>query len=184
MSTEPQATSGSPLRDELQHLRSQWVLLLILGIGLVLTGTMAIISSFVATLATVTFVGTLLVIGAIMQVVNAVTCRNWRGFFVYLLGGVLYGVVGLIMMNHPLAAAAGLTLMIAASFMVGGILRIVVAASERFHGWPWVMINGFISVFLGVFIWRHLPETAFWLIGTFVGIDLIFGGASWIMLAF
>ena len=55
---------------------------------------------------------------------------------------------------------------------------------EHFHGWPWVLLNGFISVFLGIYIWRHLPETAMWLIGTFVGIDLIFCGASWIFLAF
>lgn len=184
MSTDPHAPPGTSARDELRSLRSQWLLLLILGIGMVLTGVFAITSSFVATLATVTFAGTLLVIGAIMQVVNAVTCRNWRGFFVYLLGGVLYGVVGLMMMNHPVAAAAGLTLMIAASLLIGGILRIVIAAAERFGGWPWVLINGFISVALGVFIWRHLPETATWLIGTFVGIDLLFGGASWILLAF
>jgi uncharacterized membrane protein HdeD (DUF308 family) len=184
MSTAPPPASESPLRDELQHLRSHWLLLLILGIGLVLIGTVAIISSFIATLATVTFLGILLFFGAIMQVVNAVTCRNWRGFVVYLLGGILYGVVGLIMMNHPLAAAAGLTLMLAASFMIGGIIRIVTAAVEHFHGWPWVMLNGFITLFLGIYIWRHFPADAFWLIGLFVGVDLIFCGWSWIFLAF
>jgi len=44
------------------------------------------------------------------------------------------------------------------------------------------MINGFITLFLGIFIWRHFPETAFWVIGLFIGIDLIFSGISWIML--
>jgi uncharacterized membrane protein HdeD (DUF308 family) len=181
MSTTPE--SASPAREELLHLRDHWLLLLVLGIGLVLVGTMAIVSSFIATLATVTFFGTLLFVGAVIQLVNAVACRNLRGFFVYLLGGVLYGVLGLIMMNHPLAAAAGLTLMLAAAFMTGGAIRIISAASHRFHGWAWVMLSGFISLFLGVYIWRHFPESAFWVIGLFVGIEFIFAGWSWIFLA-
>ena len=88
------------------------------------------------------------------------------------------------MMVHPVEAAIGLTLLLAAAFMVGGILRIVVAAIEHFHGWPWVMLNGFIGLFLGLYIWRHLPNDALWVIGMFVGIDLIFAGWSWIFLAF
>jgi len=183
MSTGPNPTPDNPLCQELHPLREHWLLLLILGIGLALVGTFAIISSFVATLATVTFFGTLLLVGGILGLVNAVTCRNWRGFLVYLLAGILYSVVGLIMMNHPIAAAAGLTLMLAATFMAGGIIRIVVAAVEHFHGWAWVMVNGFISLFLGIFIWRHFPGDAFWVIGLFVGIDMIFSGWSWIFLA-
>jgi uncharacterized membrane protein HdeD (DUF308 family) len=183
MSTAPPPPSDNALRDELQHLRQHWLLLLILGISLTLVGTMAIVSSFIATLATVTFFGTLLIVGSIFQIVNAVTCRSLRGFIVYLLTGILYAVVGLIMMNHPLYMAAGLTLMIAAGFMIGGIIRIVVAAVEHFHSWPWVMLNGFISLFLGIYIWRHFPESAFWVIGIFVGVEMIFCGWSWIFLA-
>jgi uncharacterized membrane protein HdeD (DUF308 family) len=184
MSTAPPLTPEEhPIRTQLHHLRDHWLLLLVLGVALVIVGMLAITSAFIATLATVTVFGTLLFIGAIFQLVNALTCRNWRGFFVFLVTGILYGVVGIIMMNHPLEAAAGLTLMIAAAFIVGGIMRIVIAAMERFHGWGWVMLNGFINLFLGIYIWRHFPEAAFWVIGLFVGIDLIFAGWSWIFLA-
>lgn len=184
MSTDPASPFAEhPLRQELQHLREHWLLMLVLGIGLLLIGTFAIISSFIATLATVAFFGTLLLIGGVMQLVNAVTGRSWRGFFIHLVIGVLYTVLGLLMMNHPIAAAAGLTLMLAAGFIAGGIIRIVFAAMERFHGWVWVMVNGFISLFLGVYIWRHFPESALWVIGLFVGIDLLFAGWSWVFLA-
>ena len=176
-------TVDNALRQELHHLRDSWLLLLILGICLVLVGMAAMICSFIATLATAIFFGSLLFVGGIIQLVNAVTCRNWRGFFVYLIAGILFAVVGLIMMNHPLAAAAGLTLLLAASFMVEGTIRIVGAAVEHFHGWPWVMINGFVSLLLGIYIWRRFPEDAFWIVGLFVGIDLIFSGLSWTMLA-
>lgn len=174
----------SPWREELQHLRDAWLLLLILGISLVIVGILAMISSFVATLATVTVFGTLVFIGGVLQLVNAIACRNWRGFFLYLFAGILYAVIGLIMMGHPLEAAAGLTLMMAAAFMVGGAVRIVAAASERFYGWPLVLVDGFINLLLGVFLWRHFPEDAFWAIGIFVGVNLIFSGCSWIVLAF
>jgi uncharacterized membrane protein HdeD (DUF308 family) len=184
MSTEPRPPfDRSPLREELHHLREHWLLLFFLGVGITLVGAMAIVFAFITTLATVTIFGSLLFVGGVIQLVNAVTCRNWRGFVVYLLAAILAAIVGLIMMNHPLAAAAGLTLMLAAAFMIGGTMRIVVAAVERFHGWPWVMANGFISLFLGIYIWRHFPEAAFWVIGLFVGADLLFAGLSWIMLA-
>jgi uncharacterized membrane protein HdeD (DUF308 family) len=179
----PEPAYVNPVREELLHLREHWLLLFILGIGLVVVGFVAIVYSFVATLVAVAFFGTLLFIGAVIQLVNAVACRNLRGFFIYLLGGVLYGVVGLIMMNQPEGAAAALTLMLAAAFMIGGVLRIIGAAIHHFHGWAWVMLNGFISLFLGVYIWRHFPESAFWVIGLFVGIEFIFAGWSWIFLA-
>src|SRR5262245_21724456 len=148
MSTAPQPAPESPLREELQPLREHWLMMLILGVAMALTGTAAIICAFIATLATVTFFGTLLFIGAVVQLVNGLTCRNWRGFVANLLIGILYGVVGVMMMSHPLQAAAGLTLLIAAAFIVGGIFRIVLAAIEHFHGWPWVMLNGFITLLL------------------------------------
>jgi uncharacterized membrane protein HdeD (DUF308 family) len=40
-----------------------------------------------------------------------------------------------------------------------------------------------VTLLLGVFIWRQLPGAAVWVIGTLVGIDMIFIGWSWVMLA-
>jgi uncharacterized membrane protein HdeD (DUF308 family) len=183
------ASPDSPLdpldsvRAGVAHLREHWILLLILGIFLVVVGTFAIGAPLVVTLTTVEFVGTLLLIGGVLQLVGALTIRGGDDFWINLLTGILSAVVGLLMMNHPGAAAAAVTLMLAASFIVGGILRVIVAAMERFYGWPFTMVSGFISLFLGIFIWRHFPESAAWVIGLFVGIDLIFAGWTWIFLA-
>jgi uncharacterized membrane protein HdeD (DUF308 family) len=183
MSTAPPPAPGSPLLEELHHLRDHWLLLFILGIGLEVVGTLSIIFSFLATIWTVTLLGTFLLAGAIIQVVNAVTCRNWRGFTVHLIGGILYGVVGMLMINHPVETAFALTLMVAATFIMVGIIRIIMAATDHFEGWPWVMLNGFISLFLGIYIWRLFPVDSFWLIGLFVGIEMLFAGMTWIFLA-
>ena len=60
---------------------------------------------------------------------------------------------------------------------------IVVAAGEHLHGWPRVMVNGFIGLLPGIHSCRHFPESEFWVIGLFVDIDMIFSGWSWIMAA-
>jgi uncharacterized membrane protein HdeD (DUF308 family) len=181
------STTGTPTRfstpENLQELSRHWLLFLILGCAVIVVGTLAIIFSCITTLATVALFGTFLLVCGVIHLVNAITGFNWRGFFIHLLIGVLYVVVGMIMLNHPLSAAAGLTLMMAAIFMASGILRIVASLLERFQGWPLVLLSGFVSLCLGIFIWRHFPEASLLVIGLFVGIDLVFSGGAWVMLA-
>jgi len=68
-------------------------------------------------------------------------------------------------------------------FMIAGLFRIVTALLMRYPHWGWVLLNGLITFVLGVLIWRQMPGAALWIIGMFVGIDLIFVGWSWVMLA-
>jgi len=155
---------------------------LALGVVLIVVGMMAIGSSFVATLATVMAFGILLLVGGVMQVAGSLVCRQWSGFFLHLLAGIFYVIVGLLMINHPIKAAAGLTLMLAVFLLVGGTFRIAVALIERFQNWGWVLANGIITLLLGIMIWRQLPEASAFVIGLFVGIELVFTGWSWVML--
>ncbi len=161
---------------------SSWPWFLAMGIALVIVGTLAIGASLITTLATVFAFGILLLIGAATQLIGALRARHWSGFFIELLTGVFYLIIGLLMLGHPIGAAAGLTLMIAAFLLVGGTFRIAVALSERFESWPWVALSGGVSIMLGVFIWRQWPVSGLWVIGLFVGIEMIFSGWSWIML--
>jgi uncharacterized membrane protein HdeD (DUF308 family) len=46
-----------------------------------------------------------------------------------------------------------------------------------------MLLNGLVTLLLGISIWRQWPESSLWVIGLFIGIDLIFAGWSWIMLA-
>ena len=108
--------------------------------------------------------------------------RRWRGFFLHLLAGVVYFIAGVFMIENPIAAAVGLTLLVAACLLVGGILRIVLSVAERFDGWRWILLNGLISLLLGVSIWRQWPLSGQWVIGLFVGIEILFSGLSWLML--
>ena len=72
---------------------------------------------------------------------------------------------------------------LAAFFIVAGAFRIVVAVVERFPQWGWVLVNGMITLMAGLIIYDSFPNSALWLIGLLLGIDLLFNGWSWLMLA-
>jgi uncharacterized membrane protein HdeD (DUF308 family) len=182
MSLQPQPDSLNPRYEECLRLHHCWAWFLGLGLALMVVGLLAIGAAFVTTLATVLVFGVLLIVGGVVQVVNASLARSWGGFFLHLLAGVLQLVLGGLMVEHPLRAAEGLTLMLAAAFLVGGVLRVVHALMRQFPGWGWVLANGVIALMLGVAIWRQWPEASAWVIGLFVGIDLVFNGWSWVML--
>jgi uncharacterized membrane protein HdeD (DUF308 family) len=153
-----------------------------MGIALMILGVVAIGFSLIATLATVLVFGLLLLLGGLFQVVTACWGRSWRGFFLHLLAGVLYLVVGVFMIDNPVETALGLTLLVAAGLLVGGIVRTVLSLVERFDGWGWALLNGIVSLILGIAIWRQWPLSGLRFIGLFVGIEMLFSGLSWVML--
>jgi uncharacterized membrane protein HdeD (DUF308 family) len=66
---------------------------------------------------------------------------------------------------------------------VGGLLRVIFSLVVQFPAWPWVLLNGVVDLVLGVLILSGWPESSLWVIGLFVGIDLLFHGWSWMILA-
>jgi uncharacterized membrane protein HdeD (DUF308 family) len=123
-----------------------------------------------------------MVLGGILQGLHAVACKGWGGFFVDLLAGLLSVVVGFLMIANPEATAVALTLLIALFLIFGGIFRIVVALTVRFHNWIWLLLHGAVNLLLGIMIWRQWPLSGMWVIGLFVGIDMIMNGWALVML--
>jgi uncharacterized membrane protein HdeD (DUF308 family) len=171
------------LRVREQQLRKWWGLFLALGIAMMVLGLAAIGMQFVATITTVLVLGILLLAAGVVQIANAILARGWRPFFLHLMAGVLDLIVGGLMIERPLMAAEVLTLILAVSFVAGGSLRIAYVLLERFAGWPWVLVNGIIALLLGLLIWRQWPTSTLWVIGLLVGIELVFSGWTWVMMA-
>src|SRR4051794_2032931 len=110
MAIEPQLDLGDPIAVELRKIGDRWGHLLALGILFIVLGTLAILASFVATLTlTITF-GILIAVGGILQIATSLWSGPWSGRLVHLLLGILYLVAGMVMIKHPIAAAAGITL--------------------------------------------------------------------------
>jgi uncharacterized membrane protein HdeD (DUF308 family) len=164
------------------ELKRSWGWLVGVGIALIVLGVIALGTSVLVTLVSVEVFGWLVLIGGILSAAHAFWRRHWGGFFIELFAGILYVVVGLMIVANPAESALALTLLIALFLMIGGVLRIVTALMIRFHHSVWVLLNGIVSLLLGVMIWRQWPVSGLWVIGLFIGIDLIFYGWSLVML--
>lgn len=169
---------------ERQTLRSHWGLAVSLGILLMLLGVAALSMSVLATVLSMIVFGWLLLIGGIAQGVHAFSHRKANHHFLPdLLFGTLYVVVGIIVIANPVAAQFAVTLLLIAFFLVAGIFRIVAAASISLMRNRWsVLASGIIALCLGILLWMGWPMTALWVIGFFIGIELLVNGWSLVML--
>jgi uncharacterized membrane protein HdeD (DUF308 family) len=173
------------ITQELGLLQKHWRWFLVLGIAMVVLGLVAVSYACIVTVtmaATVLF-GFFLVAGGIVEIIHSFWVGRWSGMLLHLLVGVLYTFVGIMVIDQPAEAAVQLTLLIAIFLMVTGIFRIVFAVAERFAGSGWVLLNGVVTFILGLMIYKQWPDSSLWVIGLFIGIDLIFNGISWIMLS-
>jgi uncharacterized membrane protein HdeD (DUF308 family) len=171
--------------SELQPLRAKSGWIVALGIIYVVAGLVALGSVVLATVATVFVVGIMMVIAGVAEVINAFQIKTWGKFLLWLLLGVLYIVAGFVTFENPLLAAALLTLLLGFSLVASGIMRIVLAFSMKEGApWIWVALSGTITLLLGLVILAHWPVSGLYILGLFLGIDLVFAGASWISVGF
>ena len=183
MSTPPDLRMFAKNFFDLEELRKNWRWFLFLGFIFIALGLAAVSTAAFVTLISVIFLGAMLLVGGIIQIIYAFWMREWSGFFLSLLAGILYAVVGLMLTGNPTAAELSLTLLLAAFYMVGGLFRIVGSIMMRFEQWGWALVSGVIKFTLGMLIWLGWPQTALWVFGLFIGIDLIFYGWFWVLLA-
>lgn len=172
------------LIERMKKIQARWGWLLALGVVLVLVGIAALGATVVATLATVTFLGVVLLVGGLLDVVSSFTSRAWRGFGLSLVTGILATIVGLMFVARPAAGAGVLTLLLVVMLLVNGVARIVYSAAERFPSWGWSFTSGVVAVLLGVWVLARFPTSAFWVLGVVVAVELLFRGTMWMALAF
>jgi uncharacterized membrane protein HdeD (DUF308 family) len=175
----------APRAQELEALREHWKWFLALGIAMAVLGTIAIGSACLATVTvTVTWLFGFLMLGSgIATIVSAFSVDRWSGTLIHLLMGVLYTIVGFMIIDQPVDSAIQITLIIAVFLIVGGVIRIIFALVERFPGWGWMLLNGAVTLLAGLLIYKQWPLSGLWVIGLFVGIDLILNGWTWIALS-
>jgi uncharacterized membrane protein HdeD (DUF308 family) len=181
MSSMTGAPKSSIAVSKLEPLRAKSGWIVALGIIYVIAGFVALGSVVLATVATVFVVGIMMLIAGVAEVVNSFQIKTWGGFLLWLLLGMLYIVAGFVTFENPLFAAALLTLFLGFSLVASGIMRIVLAFNMR-EGmpWIWVALSGAVTLLLGLVILVHWPISGLYILGLFLGIDLVFAGMSWI----
>lgn len=161
-----------------------WGWFLAFGIGLVLLGIVAITRSVKATVASVSFIGWVLLIAAGIEVAQAFMVGKWPGFFLHLLAAVLFGVTGGLFVWRTLISAEVATLLMAMFFLMSGLFQLVSSlVIHALPGWGWQALNGVVTFLLGILVLAQWPASGLWAIGLFVGIDLVLFGWAWVTLA-
>jgi len=177
--THPPQPFGSAADLEPLRAKSGWIVAL--GVVYVVAGFVALGSVVMATVATVFVVGIMMLIAGVAEVINAFQVKTWGKFLFWLVLGALYIVAGLVTFENPLLAATVLTLLLGFSLVVSGIMRILLAISMM-EGtpWIWVVLSGTITFLIGLIILAHWPVSSLYILGLFLGIDLVIAGAGWI----
>ena len=118
----------------IEGLKKNWGWALALGIALIILGMIALGAAVATTVASVLLFGWLLIIGGALEVAHGFVRRAWSGFFLDVLTGVLYLVVGFMFIRNPVEAAATLTLMLALALTSS-------ARAVRWLGRRWVQLH-------------------------------------------
>jgi uncharacterized membrane protein HdeD (DUF308 family) len=141
-------------------------------------GAACIAKSQTATTFSILALGWILAISGVVWLVGALQTWTWGGFFVYLLNAIIRCVTGYLLIRHPDAGAAAVTMVIAALFIVGGLFRAGRASVIQYLTWGWTVFAGLVSVVLGAHLLATWTATSTFFVGLAIGIDLFFDGVS------
>jgi uncharacterized membrane protein HdeD (DUF308 family) len=181
MSSTTHPSASFHVEPGLEPLRAKSGWIVALGVVYVIAGLIALGSVVFATVVSVFIVGIMMLIAGVAEVINAFQIKTWGKFILWLLLGALYIVAGFVTFENPLLAAAFLTLLLGFTLIASGVMRIVLAFSMKQGApWLWVAFSGLITLLLGLLIVAHWPVSGLYVLGLFLGIDLILAGLGWI----
>ena len=176
--------TGTIAELDLEAVRKRRGWFMALGILLIVLGMIAIGAPAATGVAVNLLIGWLLVISGIAHGVHAFRASGWRGGLVQILCGLLYLGVGIMMITNPIAGLLALTMTVLVYFVVSGIFKIILAIRvETLPQRGWVTVSGILSLVLAIYVGSQFPASALWVIGLLVGIEMVFSGWSFVMLA-
>jgi uncharacterized membrane protein HdeD (DUF308 family) len=169
------------LAKEAKHLTGWSIAISLL---IILAGVLAIGLPVAAGIAVNIVVAWLLVIGGVAHLAFGWHIRAMGGLLWQVLLGVLYIGIGVYLLARPVAGLVTLTLALAIYLFAEGLFELILSFQVRpRQGWGWLLLDGIVTLILAIMIWRTWPASTEWVIGTLVGISLIFSGATRLMLS-
>ena len=166
-------------------VRSASTFSILWGVSLIILGILAVGSPFIAAVAVNVVIAWLIVLAGMVHLTVAFHTREAGSLIWRLLVGLAYVFFGVYLIARPALGVASLTLVLATLFLVEGILNIVLFFRIRsLRGSSWVLIDGIITLLLGLMIYAQWPSSSAWAIGTLVAVSMIISGVTRLMLSF
>ncbi|AFY31293.1 HdeD family acid-resistance protein [Calothrix sp. PCC 7507] len=157
---------------------------LVIGVLLTILGIIAIALPTISTIFAETWLALILISSGFAKLVYATQTRDKGGFVWKLLLSGLYIATGVMLFVYPQTGILTLTLLLGSFLLTEGVFELFLAFKLRpQQNWTWVLGDGVITLVLGAMIWFQWPFNAPWLIGTLVGVSVLFTGISRVMLS-
>lgn len=154
-----------------------------LGVVFLFLGLLAILLPVAASLATTIVLGWLMVFAGIAEGAHAWENRRWASSNWAFFSAFLHVAAGVLVMALPIPGTLALTLILAAFLVAEGILKLIRAMQHRaMQAWGWLLLDGILALVLGFLIALKWPSTAAWALGLLVGVELMFGGTSLLLI--
>jgi len=165
-------------------VRQASTLSIVWGVLLIVFGMVAIASPFLAAVAVNVVIAWLIVLAGVVHVMLAFRAHGAGSMIWKLLVGLAYVFFGAYLIMHPLLGVASLTLVLASLFLIEGVLDIILFFKMRpAGGRSWVLVDGIVTLLLGLMIYMQWPSSSAWAIGILVGVSMIISGVTRVMLS-
>ncbi len=166
------------------EFKRNWGWLLGLGILFVLLGFIGLGMMVSLTLVSVLFLGIILMIAGLFQIIDVFKSKHWRGALWHALVGILYLIAASMIIHDPILASEAITAVIAWILIFIGIARLMMAIELRHAvGWGWLLFAGLTAIVLGILILMQWPYSGLWVLGMFIAIELLVNGWTYIFIA-
>lgn len=165
-------------------VRRASTLTILWGVSLICLGMFAVAAPLIAAVAVNALVAWLIVLAGVVHLVVAFHSREAGSVIWRLLVGLAYICFGGYLIARPALGVASLTLLLASLFLVEGIFNIVLFfRAPAIMRSSWFLLDGIVTLLLGLMIYMQWPSSSAWAIGTLVGVSLIFSGVTRVMVA-
>jgi uncharacterized membrane protein HdeD (DUF308 family) len=162
--------------------RSAWSVAM--GVLTAVLGVFLILYPFATAMITTVLLGWILVLVGVAQFVFALHTQTVGNFFLKILLGILYVVAGLALAFLPIEGVIVLTGVLGTLLLIqAGLLMVTAFQMKPLDGWGWYLADAIASLLLGVLIFVKWPNSSLWAIGTLVGVAVLVGGISRILIA-
>lgn len=154
------------------------------SILLIVLGLIALAAPLIAGVVVETIIAWLLIFGGISHFVLGWHVRGAGSHIWEFLIGLAYVIAGIFLLLHPVAGLVSLTLFLGAYLMIKGVFELIAGFTVRgVAGGLWIFVDAIVSIILASVIWLHLPYAADWVVGTLLGVAILFSGISRLALA-
>ena len=173
------ASAGS---EAVERLRGRWGWIVAYGALMAMLGIVALILTETATIASVLLIGCFMIVAGVVEIGIGLRTRTWGSLLLWEAAGLVYIIAGLFAVMQPLFASVVLTLLLGAGLLATGLVRIILGlrmAGSRARGG--VILAGVVTALLGLLIVIGWPASSVIVLGTFLGIDLLLYGVTWMV---